>query len=120
MGRRREPDRARDPEALIRPVRGAPEADAEFAEAVRWYEVHRPGLGSEFLTEVREARKLIQTRPDIGSALRGTRRGERGLMVKRFPYQVIYYVRAHDIVIVALAHTKRRPGYWKTRVAPAT
>ena len=120
MGRRREPDRARDPEALTRPLRGAPEADAEFAEAVRWYEEQRPGLGTEFLAEVREARKLIQKHPGIGSPLRGARRGERRVMIKRFPYQVIYYVRAHDIVIVALAHTKRRPGYWKTRVSLAT
>ena len=38
--------------------------------------------------------------------LAGARRGERRLMVTRFPYQVIYYVRAHDIVILAIAHTK--------------
>ena len=120
MGRRREPDRAKDPETLTRPLCGAPEAEAEFAEAVRWYEAQRPGLGTEFLAEVRRARKLIQKHPTIGSPLRGARRGERRLMVKRFPYQVIYYVRTYDIVIVALAHTKRRPGYWKTRVAAAT
>jgi toxin ParE1/3/4 len=103
---------------VTRPIRGAPEADAEFADAVRWYEEQRTGLGSEFLAAVREARKLIEDRPGIGATMRGAKRGERRLMVRRFPYQLIYYVRSHDIVLVAVAHTKRRPGYWKRRAIP--
>jgi plasmid stabilization system protein ParE len=71
-----------------------------------------------FLAAVREARKLIEEHPNIGSAMRGAKRGERGLMVRRFPYQLIYYVRSDDIVLVAVAHTKRRPGYWKRRAIP--
>ena len=103
------------------PLRGAPEADEEFAEAVRWYEEHRTGLGSDFLAAVREARKLIAEHPEIGSAVPGAKRGEKRLMVRQFPYQLIYYVRPHDIVLVAVAHNKRRPGYWKKRsVPPAT
>jgi len=103
---------------VTRPIRGAPEAEAEFADAVRWYEEHRTGLGSEFLAAVREARTLIEEHPNIGSAMRGAKRGECGLMVRRFPYQLIYYVRSHDIVLVAGAHTKRRPSYWKRRAIP--
>lgn len=37
----------------------------------------------------------------------------RRLLVGRFPYQVVYRLRATEIVIVAVAHLKRRPGYWK-------
>lgn len=103
---------------MTRPLRGAPEADAEFADAVRWYEEHRTGVGSEFLAAVREARKLVEEHPEIGSPVRGAKRGERRLMVRRFPYQLIYYVRSHDIVLVAVAHTKRRPGYWEKRAVP--
>ena len=39
----------------------------------------------------------------------------RRLLVSRFPYQIIYRVRPRKIVVVALAHVKRRPGYWKDR-----
>ena len=103
---------------MNRPLRGAPEADEEFAEAVRWYEEQRAGLGYEFLAAVRETRKLIAEHPEMGSVVPGTKRGARRLMVRRFPYQLIYYVRPHDIVLVAVAHIKRRPGYWKRRSLP--
>jgi hypothetical protein len=39
----------------------------------------------------------------------------RRLLMTRFPYQVVYRVRPSEIVVVALAHLKRRPGYWKHR-----
>jgi hypothetical protein len=37
------------------------------------------------------------------------------LLATRFPYQVVYRVRPNETVVVALAHLKRRPGYWKRR-----
>jgi hypothetical protein len=39
----------------------------------------------------------------------------RRALVARFPYQVVYRIRPGEIVIVAVAHLKRRPGYWKNR-----
>jgi hypothetical protein len=36
--------------------------------------------------------------------------------VSRFPYQIVYRRRPDEIVIVAVAHVKRKPGYWKDRV----
>ena len=40
----------------------------------------------------------------------------RRLLVKRFPYQLIYRVEGDEIVIYAVAHQKRRPGYWRKRI----
>jgi plasmid stabilization system protein ParE len=57
---------------------------------------------------------LIEARPEIGAVV--SRAGlTRRASVHRFPYQVVYHLAAREIVIVAFAHLKRRPGYWKKR-----
>ena len=91
------------------PLRISPSATAEFAEAVRWYELKRPGLGGEFFDAVIAGGELIRTRPAVGAAHGQTR----SWLIPRFPYQLVYRVREHDIYIVAVAHTSRRPDYWK-------
>jgi plasmid stabilization system protein ParE len=98
---------------VTRIVRNLKAARDEFAAAVRWYEEQRPGLGGEFFDAVVHATSLIQAQPEIGapSPDRRTRR----VLVQRFPYQVVYRISADEIVIVAIAHLKRRPGYWKRR-----
>lgn len=86
-------------------------ASAEFADAVRWYEQKRTGLGGEFFDAVTTTIESIRSRPEIGTAAGRTR----SWLLSRFPYRVIYRVRREDIYIVAIAHTSRRPGYWKNR-----
>ena len=95
-------------------IRNLTPAREEFAAAVLWYEEQRPGLGGEFFDAIVKSTFLIQNDPEIGTPSydRRTRR----VLVQRFPYQVVYRVLADDIVIVAVAHSKRRPGYWKNRV----
>jgi plasmid stabilization system protein ParE len=55
---------------------------------------------------------LIAERPEIGTLISGS---TRRVVVSRFPYQVVYHLSPADITIVAVAHLKRRPDYWKTR-----
>ena len=95
---------------ILRNLRAARE---EFAAAVRWYEEQRPGLGGEFFDAVVHATSLIQAQPEIGASSPDHR--TRRVLVQRFPYQVVYRVSADEIVIVAIAHLKRQPGYWKRR-----
>ena len=78
-----------------------------------WYEQRHSGLGAEFFDHVTAATSLIQTQPHIGTFDPETR--TRRVPVRRFPYQVVYHVSDKEIAIVAVAHTKRRPGYWKDR-----
>ena len=52
--------------------------------------------------------------PEVGNPMSADQKTRR-LFVARFPYQIVYRVRPREIVIVALAHLKRRPGYWKHR-----
>ena len=96
------------------PVRTSELASDEFGEAVRWYEARRSGLGGEFFDAVAETLSLIETNPAIGVMISGDGLTRRAL-VARFPYQIVYRLRPAEIVVVAVAHLKRRPGYWRNR-----
>lgn len=95
-------------------IRTSSPASLELTEAVRWYESKRPGLGADFLDEVTRAIDRLGLNPEFGNPMSADQKTRR-LFVARFPYQIVYRVRPREIVIVALAHLKRRPGYWKHR-----
>jgi plasmid stabilization system protein ParE len=95
-------------------VRTSSPASLELTEAVRWCESKRPGLGADFLDEVTRSIDRLGVNPEAGSPMSADQ-WTRRLFVARFPYQIVYRVRPGEIVIVALAHLKRRPGYWKHR-----
>jgi plasmid stabilization system protein ParE len=99
---------------VTRFVRFSEPASDELAEAVHWYETRRAGLGGDFFDAVVAAVTLIETSPEIGQTISTDGRTRRTL-VARFPYHVVYRLRPTEIVIVAVAHLKRRPGYWKNR-----
>jgi hypothetical protein len=71
-------------------------------------------LGTELLDAVSAALSLIATNATAGASLSEDGLTRRALMA-RFPYQVVYRIRPAEIVIVAVAQLKRRPGYWKSR-----
>jgi plasmid stabilization system protein ParE len=74
---------------LTLPVRVSEEAEAEMAEAARWYETHRAGLGKEFLDAVDTAVERIAQAPQIGSLVPGVSdQSIRRRPVRRFPYHV--------------------------------
>jgi len=99
---------------VTRPIRfGEPAAD-EFRDAVQWYENRRPGLGADFFDAVVTVVEAIQTNPEIGSQ-RSSDGKTRRILLDKFPYQIVYRLRPDEFVIVAIAHLKRRPGYWKNR-----
>ena len=89
-------------------------AAQELTEAVRWYEQRRPGWGERLFDAVTHTLELILAHPQIG-AQRGGQPPSRQLRVRGFPYKVAYRIREHDIYVVAIAHTIRRPRYWENR-----
>jgi toxin ParE1/3/4 len=102
-----------------RPLRVGESAAAEFADAVRWHDKQRPGLGADLHELVTAALDFIGEHPDAGSPVSAVPGfSVRRRLIPRFPYQVIYYARPDEIVIVAIAHTSRRPGYWRKRLGP--
>lgn len=88
------------------------EAQAELGEAVEFYESRVAGLGMALAAEVHRTLGFIELSPTVGAPL-----GEklRKLVVKRFPYSVIYRREERFIYVMAIAHDRRRPGYWKVR-----
>jgi len=88
------------------------DARKEFLDAIAWYEDRKPGLGGEFLSEVHNSIQRICAKPESFRKLSAETRICR---TARFPYLIIYRIRA-DIEIVAVMHARRRPGYWKERL----
>ncbi len=90
-----------------------PEAEEEFREAAWYYEKEAPGVGLRFIAEVRKGLTFITENPyaavDVGNGIRRK-------VLNLFPHSLIYAVEAELIVIVAVAHHKRRPRYWRGRV----
>ena len=72
------------------PVQISQEADAELAEAARWYEMHREGLGAAFLCAIDEVVARIVEAPRLGTQVPGVCDREiRRRPVRRFPYHVV-------------------------------
>jgi plasmid stabilization system protein ParE len=88
------------------------EARDEFWDAAVYYELREPGLGVRFRGEVAHVVGRILADPYLWRELRG---GYRRVNCPVFPYYVAYFVRGDKILIAAVAHGHRRPGYWKKR-----
>ena len=99
---------------MRRGVRISEPASDELTNAVRWYETRRPGLGAELFDAVDVSIEGIERQPEIGTAAYPDPRTRR-VLVARFPYQIVYRLDQNEIMVLAIAHMKRRPGYWKHR-----
>ncbi len=90
-----------------------PEADAEFADAIRYYTEIDPQLGIDFYREVERVIREICARPQ---RFRRFDPPARRALTERFPYAIIYLEQPDGILIVAVMHGVREPGYWRSRL----
>lgn len=95
-----------------------PAAREEFLGALTWYDDREPGLGSRLADEIAAGVALIRASPGAGPLYRGRNRTPqiRRKGLERFPYGIIYLVREDEVVVIAYAHERRRPGYWRERL----
>jgi len=102
----------------MKPARLAPEAVTELADAAVWYELRSRGLAGKFLQEFETVLRLIESRPASFPRLLDTspELKIRRALLPRFPYASIFIELPSEIRIVAVAHVKRRPGYWLNRI----
>lgn len=102
----------------MRRVRIHARAAEEAAEAAAWYEKERLGLGADFERSVDAALDLLEEEivPLVSVPGMAGTRGVKRLLLRRFPYAVIVRESAGEIVVIAFAHTARRPGYWRERL----
>jgi hypothetical protein len=89
-------------------------AVAEIDHEVDFYESRQVGLGSELEDEIDAVFTLILRFPEAAPQWR-TRTDRRIAALDRFPFTLPYQIVGEDIVVLALAHTSRRPGYWSRR-----
>ena len=99
-------------------VRLAPEALDELSEVAVWYEERSRGLGTELLNEVEDVLPRIGALPESFPRLLDVSEDLeiRRALLPRFPYALVFVVTEVEIQVIAVAHTKRRPGYWLDRV----
>ncbi len=89
-----------------------PEAVEEARAARLWYAERSPAAAEAFVGELEAALDRILADPDRFPAyLHGTRR----CLLHRFPYVIVYRPTETTVRVVAVAHGRRKPGYWKTR-----
>jgi len=90
-----------------------PEAELELIEAALHYELEVPGLSERFESEIRRATDLLLEHPEMG---RPVDPNLRQFVLPRFPFTLIYSVTAEVLRIQVVAHERRQPGYWRTRI----
>ena len=94
-------------------VRTESAVEADVEAAFDWYEGEEPGLGFEFLEELRAAYHRILDHP---FGYQDIRSGIRRALTRRFPYAVYFSVEGETIVIVAVLSTARDPAAWQRRI----
>lgn len=93
-------------------------AATEVDAADDWFEERRAGLGLEFVAAVDEAARVVAEWPKTGPQVARSSEGTpvRRVRVGRFPYYLAYVERAQTLLVVAVAHERRRPRHWSDRV----
>jgi plasmid stabilization system protein ParE len=93
-------------------IRIQSQAQQEINEAFDWYFKRSPEAADAFLTEIGASLAQIVSHPQLYPACtKNTRRR----ILANFPYSVIFQEKDDVILVVAVAHAKRRPGYWRGR-----
>lgn len=90
-----------------------PEASTEFDEAFDWYAEKSGKLARRFLDSTARTIEFLRTYPEAGAPIG---RHTRKFVIRPFSYSLIYLPGEEDIQIVAVAHHRRRPGYWAERL----
>ena len=89
-----------------------PLARRELLEAARYYETERPGLGRHFREAVEAAITRVRRLPHLGRRVSET---SRRVLIKGYPYGLVYTPEDEGIVIYAVMHLSREPNYWRQR-----
>lgn len=94
-------------------VRIHPAAVEEAEAAEEWYRERSPRAADAFLHELDHTIGRVANHADqFPEFVFGTRRA----LLRRFPFQIIFRERMQSIEIIAIAHGRRRPGYWRNRL----
>jgi toxin ParE1/3/4 len=97
---------------VTRELRVHPDARREFNDAIDYYERESPGLGLIFTNEVDAGLMRIREYPEAASQVA---KRVRRLVLAKFPFSLMYEKRDDCLVVLAVAHHRKRPYYWRGR-----
>jgi plasmid stabilization system protein ParE len=87
-------------------------AELDFTKALRWYAQQSQRAAEAFDAEFEEILRVIEADPNCFPLCD---QRHRFCLMRRYPYQVIYREYGDAIAVIAVAHAKRKPGYWENR-----
>jgi plasmid stabilization system protein ParE len=104
----------------LKPVSFDPEAEEEIREAGRYYRAEREELAAKFILAVDDALQRLRESPQAQGPHPYAPSGldVRRARVKGFRYWLVFLERENDVLVLACAHVRRRPGYWHGRLSP--
>ena len=95
-------------------VRLRARAQRELLEATAWYRERNELVAQRFVNEFRQALEHLERFPHAGTFVRGVDDEDvRQFPVHNFPYQIVFIRLGEHISVLAVAHDRRRPGYWR-------
>jgi plasmid stabilization system protein ParE len=91
-----------------------PGASEDYEAAYAWYLTHGIAIANDFEREIERCLRLIEEGP-----LRWPRYDaqRRRMIVRKFPYSIVYEIINEQITVLAVAHARRRPYYWRERIS---
>jgi toxin ParE1/3/4 len=95
-----------------------PEAGDELRDGAAWYEEDRAGVGVELLNAVEAVFDALATSTTAAVLVPGfsIESRVRRVLLERFPYAVVFIETEEVVHVIAIAHFRREPGYWRDRV----
>ncbi len=90
-----------------------PRVEDDLADAAAFYEERSPGLGEDFLTDVRSAVDEILRGPEQWARVEAS--PVRRYLIARFPYAIYFRAEPERVLVLAVTHTRRHPDAWKTQ-----
>jgi plasmid stabilization system protein ParE len=94
----------------LKPVRFAFTANHELTAAARWYRRRSPQAARRFKNAIRQASSQVQKHPDAWEMWDPP---FRRYFLRSFPFALVYTEEEQTILIIAVMHLRREPGYWK-------
>lgn len=86
------------------------DAETEMNKAATWYESQQPDLGKRFLAAVQDAVNRIAVNPRLYPVIEGD---VRRCVTRTFPFGILYREQTERVIVVAVMHLRREPGYWR-------
>jgi plasmid stabilization system protein ParE len=96
-------------------VRLLARAERDVATAADFYESARPGLGGQFFADLDATLMLLRHQSYLGVAV-SARNDYRQMLLKHFPYRLIYRVTRDALIVIAVHHQRQHPRSWQNRV----